>query len=102
VPALIPVVSPGDEDKLDEMERVLDKEEKEMDKADEEDDEDGENIQRDVDLMEEAMEEAVKQVSKMAKPVRQVLYKVGPIFLFFLTCPFFHLFFLDPIPTFKF
>ena len=59
---------------------MLDKEEKEMDEAEEDDDEDGETIEKDVDLMEEAIEEAVKQVSKMAKPVRQVLFKVGLLF----------------------
>ena len=65
------------EDELDEIVRVLDKEEKEMDEAGEADDEEGDKVVRDVELIEKAMEEEIKGVSKMAKPVRQVLFKVG-------------------------
>lgn len=65
------------------MERVLDKEEKEMDEADEADDEESETLLRDVEMIEEAMEEDIKEVSKMVKPVRQVLFKVRT-HLFFL------------------
>lgn len=71
---------PGDEDAVDEMERVLDKEEKEMDDGDEDDDEDGETLERDIEMVEEALEEEIKEVSKLVKPVRQVLYKVGPLY----------------------
>jgi hypothetical protein len=89
----------SEENAVDEMERVLDKEEKEMDDGDEDDDEDGETLERDVEILEEALEEEVKEVLKLVKPVRQVLYKVGPFFFFFwLPYSFFFLF--DPIPTF--
>ena len=70
---------PWPEDDNDELVRVLDKEEKEMDEGDGTDDnEDDETLARDVQMIEEAMEEMIKDVSKMAKPVRQVLFKVGP------------------------
>ena len=65
------------EAEVDEIIRVLDKEEKEMDDADEADDEENGTIMRDVEMIEETMEEEVKEVTKMAKPVRQVLYKVA-------------------------
>jgi hypothetical protein len=65
----------GDDD--DELLRVLDKEEKEMDDTGEADDEDSENLLRDIERIEEAMEEEIKGVSKIAKPVREVLFKVG-------------------------
>ena len=67
---------PEDEE---ELVRVLDKEEKEMDEGDEtDDDEDEVTLVRDVQIIEEAMEDMIKEVSKVAKPVRQVLYKVSP------------------------
>ena len=73
---------PWPEDDNDELVRVLDKEEKEMDEGDGTDDnEDDETLARDVQMIEEAMEEMIKDVSKMAKPVRQVLFKVGPSLL---------------------
>ena len=59
-------------------ERELDREEKEMDDGDDdEDDEDTQMIERDVEIMEAAMEEEIKNAVKKAKPVRQVLYKVS-------------------------
>jgi hypothetical protein len=68
----------GDEDDdIDELLRVLDKEEKEMDDTAEGDDEESENLVRDVERIEEAMKEEIKGVSEIAKPVRQVLFKVG-------------------------
>ena len=75
---------PSDEDAVDEMERELDKEEKEMDDGDEDDDEDGEALERDLDKLEVALEEEIKGVSHLVKPVRQVLYKVGQFFFFSL------------------
>ena len=69
------------EDEVEQLVRVLDKEEKEMDDADDADNEDSENLVRDIEIIEEAMEEEIKGVSKMAKPVRQVLFKVGTLFM---------------------
>ena len=68
------------EDEVEKMERILDKEEKEMDDGDEDDDEDKTTLVRDIETMESAMEEEIEEVSKLAKPVCQVLYKVSPIF----------------------
>jgi hypothetical protein len=66
------------EDDEEELVRVLDKEEKEMDEGDgTDDDEDDETLVRDVQMIEDAMEDMIKEVSKAAKPVRQVLYKVS-------------------------
>jgi hypothetical protein len=66
------------EDDDEELVRVLDKEEKEMDEGDEtDDDEDDETLVRDVQMIEDAMEDIIKEVSKTAKPVRQVLFKVS-------------------------
>ena len=61
-----------------ELARVLDKEEKEMDEADDEDEdlEDAEALARDVEIIEEVMEEEIEQVGKKVKPVHQVLFKV--------------------------
>jgi hypothetical protein len=62
----------------EELVRVLDKEEKEMDEGDgTDDDEDDETLVRDVQMIEDAMEDMIKEVSKTAKPVRQVLFKVS-------------------------
>ena len=74
---------PGDEsnddedDEDDEKVRVLDKEEKEMDEGDEADDEESETLMSDVEKIEDAMEDEVKEVRKEVKPVREVLYKVA-------------------------
>jgi hypothetical protein len=65
------------EEDIDELVRVLDKEEKEMDEGDEADDEENPKLVTDIEIIEEAMEEDVREVSKTVKPVRQVLYKVG-------------------------
>jgi hypothetical protein len=66
------------EDDEEELVRVLDKEEKEMDEGNgTDDDEDDETLVRDVQMIEDAMEDMIKEVSKAAKPVRQVLYKVS-------------------------
>jgi hypothetical protein len=66
------------EDDNEELVRELDKEEKEMNEGDgTDDDEDNDTLVRDVQMIEEAMEDMIKEVSKMAKPVRQVLFKVS-------------------------
>ena len=65
------------EAEVEELVRVLDKEEKEMNEDDETDNEESENLVRDVEMIEEAMEDEIKEVSKMVKPVRQVIFKVG-------------------------
>jgi hypothetical protein len=73
------------EDLADEHEeRVLDKEEKEMDEGneenegkDEDDDEDIQRLERDIEIMEKAMEDEIEGASNEVKPVRQVLYKVN-------------------------
>lgn len=70
------------EDADEELVRVLEKEEKEMIEGDETDDEESETLARDVEMIEEAMEEEIKEVSKTVKPVRQVLFKVGKHCLF--------------------
>ena len=79
----VPNLASGNDDEpeedFEELARVLDKEEKEMDEADEADDEESDKLARDVDKIEEAMEEEIRGVVKMAKPVRQVLYKVGTL-----------------------
>jgi hypothetical protein len=53
------------------------KKRKEMDEGDVTDDEDYETLVRDVEMIEEAMEEEIKEASTLVKPVRQVLFKVG-------------------------
>ena len=69
------------DEEVEELVRVLDKEEKEMDNTPEEaDDEENKKLVRDVEIIEEVMEEEVKKVLKMAKLVCQVLYKVGTPF----------------------
>ena len=63
---------PGDEsnnDEVDEIVRVLDKEEKEMDEGNEGDDEESETLMRDVEKIEDVMEDEVKEVRKEVKPV---------------------------------
>ena len=65
---------------VDELMRELDKEEKEMDDTEEADDEDGEKLMTDIEKIEDAMEGEIKEMSKMAKPVRQVHFKVCPFF----------------------
>lgn len=75
-----PDITEGD---IDELVRELDKEEKEMDDADEADDEDSDKLLRDVENIEDAMEGEIKEVSKMAKPLCQVLFKVCPFFFFY-------------------
>ena len=75
---------PGDEsnnDEVDEIVRVLDKEEKEIDEGDEGDDKEGETLMSNIEKIEDAMEDEVKEVRKEVKPVREVLYKVA-IFYF--------------------
>ena len=71
----------SDEETEDEeaVARVLDKEEKEMDECDDEDadGEDADMLARDVEIMEEAMEEEIERVLKKAKPVGRVLFKVS-------------------------
>jgi hypothetical protein len=67
------------EDEIDKLVRVLDKEEKEMDEGDEADNEESDKLLRDLELIEEAMEEEIKGVSMLAKPVCEVLFKVGTL-----------------------
>ena len=83
----------------DELVRVLDKEEKEMDEGDEGDDEESEKLERDVEKVEEAMEEEIKGVLKLkiAKPVRQVLFKVGTLGLDPLVLGILSFFFMLPL-----
>ena len=68
---------------VDELVRGLDKEEKEMDDGD--DDEESDKVLRDVKELEGVLEEELEEVVKLAKPVRQILYKVslGSIFFFY-------------------
>ena len=69
------------DEEVEELARVLDKEEKKMDDALEEvDDEENEKLVRDIKIIEEVMEEEV--MLEMAKPVHQVLYKVGDTFFY--------------------
>ena len=56
-----------------------------MDDGDDEDDEDGERLQKDAEIMEEVMEGEIDGVVRKVKPVRQALFKVSPIFFFFLS-----------------
>ena len=56
-----------------------------MDEGDEEDGEDGERLQRDAAIMEELMEGEIEGGVRKAKPVRQALFKVSPVFFFFLS-----------------
>ena len=68
---------PGDEsnnDEVDEIVRVL---EKEMDEGNEGDDKEGETLMSNVEKIEDSMEDEVKEVRKEVKPVREVLYKVA-------------------------
>ena len=81
----------------DELVRVLDKEEKEMDEGDEGDDEESEKLERDVEKVEEAMEEEIKGVLKIAKPVCQVLFKVGTLGLDPLVLGILSFFFMLPL-----
>ena len=67
------------EEEFEELARVLDKEEKEMDEADDEDDKESDKLERDGEKIEEAMKEEIKGVSKIAKPVCQVLFKVSTL-----------------------
>lgn len=66
----------------DEEERVLDKEEKEMDEGNDDEGKDDDNdvdlvkLARDIEIIEEAMEEEIEGAAGEVKPVRQVLYKV--------------------------
>jgi hypothetical protein len=53
-----------------------------MDEGEEDEDEDGEALERDIEIVEEALKEEIKEVAKLVKPVRQVLYKVGSSFFF--------------------
>ena len=63
---------------VDELVRGLDKEEKEMDDGDDgDDDEESDKVLRDVKELEGVLEEELEEVVKLAKPVRQVLYKVS-------------------------
>jgi hypothetical protein len=89
----------------DEEERVLDKEEKEMDEGndDERKDDDSDidfvKLARDIEIIEEAMEEEIEGAAGEVKPVRQVLYKVRihptlVISLGFRSNPFFFTFLL--------
>ena len=78
---------------------MLDKEEKEMDEGYEGDDEESEKLERDVENIEEAMEEEIKGVLKLkiAKPVRQVLFKVGTLGLDPLVLNILSFFFMLPL-----
>ena len=88
------------EEEFEELARVLDKEEKEMDEAD---NEESNTLERDVEKIEEAIKEEIKGVSKIVKPVCQVLFKVstlgpesldplvlGLLAFFFFCLPFFY------------
>ena len=80
-----------DSDDFDEQEeRILDKEEKEMDEGDDEDDveEDSVTLERDVEIMEAAMEDEIERVVRNVKPVRQVLYKVIVLLFSYFSFPF--------------
>ena len=97
------------EEDINELVRGLDKEEKEMDDGDDKegDNEETEKVIRDVDAIEKAMEGEIKEVLLLAKPVRQVLFKVSLFFsrslyisplLFF--CSLHHSSFFFSIPPF--
>lgn len=66
----------------EEEEKVLDKEEKEMDEGNDDEGKDDDNdvdvvkLARDIEILEEAMEEEIEGATGEVKPVRQVLYKV--------------------------
>ena len=66
----------SDDNSVEDLVRVLDKEEKEMDEGNETDEEEDEALEKDVEIIEETMEEEIAQVSKVVKPVHQVLFKV--------------------------
>ena len=79
-----------DPDDFDEQEeRILDKEEKEMEEGDDDDDvqEDSTSLERDIEIMEAAMEDEIEEVVRNVKPVRQVLYKVIILLFFYLLFP---------------
>ena len=81
---------------VDELVRSLDKEEKEMDEGDDEDDdEESDKVLRDVKELGVVLEEELKEVVNLAKPVHQVLYKVSLRFVLFLFLIAVSLFFLD-------
>ena len=102
----------GDDD--DDEERVLDKEEKEMDEGNDDEGKDGDSdvdvvkLARDIEIIEEAMEEEIEGAVGEVKPVRQVLYKVCThptlvISLCFRSNPFFlPFFFFFNVPSFFF
>ena len=72
------------EQDVDELVRGLDKEEKEMYEGDNEDDnEESDKVLRDVKELEVVLEEELKEVVNLAKPVCQVLYKVSLSLFFF-------------------
>ena len=50
-----------------------------MDEADNEDNEESDTLERDVEKIEEAIKEEIKGVSKIVKPVHQVLFKVSTL-----------------------
>ena len=80
-----------DPDDFDEQEeRILDKEEKEMEEGDDNNDveEDSTSLERDVEIMEAAMEDEIEKVVRNVKPVYQVLYKVIILLFFYLLFPF--------------
>ena len=54
------------------------------------------DITAEIEMIEEVMEEDIKEVLKLVKPVHQVLYKVSPFFFFF----HYSFFFGDPIPSY--
>ena len=68
----------------DTEERVLDKEEKEMDEGNDDEGKDEDNdvvdakrLARDIEIIEEVMNEEIEGAASEVKPVRQALYKVG-------------------------
>ena len=80
-----------DPDDFDEQEeRILDKEEKEMEEGDDNDDveEDSTSLERDIEIMEAAIEDEIEKVVRNVKPVHQVLYKVIILLFFYLLFPF--------------
>ena len=93
------------EQDVDELVRGLDKEEKEMYEGDNEDDnEESDKVLRDVKELEVVLEEELKEVVNLAKPVCQVLYKVSLVrsSFFILDCHLFIFFGQYPSPLFFF
>ena len=84
--------------------RGLDKEEKEMYEGDDEDDdEESDKVLRDVNELEVVLEEELKEVVNLAKPVRQVLYKVSlSSFFFFILDRRLYFFFCQYLSPFFF